>query len=361
VEVAVQKVWFRKSKNCWYATIRENGGQKQIRLLEAPDTAEGKKLAEKELIRELADRDISEDGIKAPGWMTISHILQGFFKHSRQEHTPETAAWYKTVLTPFETMWGELPYRRLRRKHVKTWLGKTGYNPTSQNKALGGLKRAFNWAVEEELIPKNPIAHVRKPKALTRDRTLEPAERELILASIKDAAFRDFVAAMTLTGCRPGEVMRVCPEHVNLTAGIWELPKHKTAKKTGKPRRIYLCPEAVELTKRLMENSPESSPLFLNSRKKPWTRNAVRIRFRRLRKKFPQLKGVVAYTYRASFATDALEQGVPDATVSALLGHTNTDTLHRFYARLGSRVEHLKDAAGKAAKGAGDAPREVKQ
>jgi integrase len=59
----------------------------------------------------------------------------------------------------------------------------------------------------------------------------------------------------------------------------------------------------------------------------------------------------VAYTYRSSFATDALERGVPDATVSALLGHTNTETLHRFYNRLSKRINYLKGAAERATGG----------
>lgn len=101
------------------------------------------------------------------------------------------------------------------------------------------------------------------------------------------------------------------------------------------------------ITRAAMEKH-EACPLFLNSKGKAWTRNAVRIRFRNLQKKHPELKGVVAYTYRASFATDALEQGVQDASVAALLGHTNTATLHKFYARLSERVEQLKDAAAKA-------------
>jgi len=199
---------------------------------------------------------------------------------------------------------------------------------------------------------------VRKPKALTRDRTLTREERELILGSIRDEAFRRFVTALTLTGCRPGEVARVTANCFDDKDGVWVLAEHKTAKKTGKPRVIYLPPEAVTLTRELIARHPEG-PLFLNSRGKPWSRNAVRIRFTRLRKKFPQLKGVVAYTYRSSFATDALESGVQDATVAALLGHTNTATLHKFYARLSHRVGHLRDAVTKATRptpGTDDAP-----
>lgn len=344
----MQKVWFRAFDGWWYATLRENSRRHQLKLVKAPDTRDGRQLAEQQLITELASRNLQpEVGAKSPSWATVSHVLQAFLKHSKEEHDPETAAWHENLLSGFEKLWGTLRYSRLRKQHVRDWLKTTGYNPTSQNKALGVLKRAFNWAVEEELIPKSPIAHIRKPKPVVRDRTLSEEERRLIFSSIRDDAFRDFVTALTLTGCRPGEVARLTAEQVDLERGLWVFGKHKTAKKTGRPRIVYLCPEALVLTRRLIEKSAVG-PLFRNTRGMPWTRNAVRIRFRNLRKKYPQLKGIVAYTYRSSFATDALEAGVPDATVSTLLGHTNTNTLHRFYARLSHKVDHLKDAAAKA-------------
>ncbi len=351
----MQKVWFRKQTGWWYASLRESGQYNQIRLVKASNTREGRKQAEDQLLKELAARSYSQEKAAndphSPTWVTVSHVITGFLDHSGREHEPPTARWYRDLLIPFRTMWGKLRVTQLRKKHVKKWIEAKGYNPTSANKAIGAVKRAFNWAVEEEHIPRNPIAHVRKPKVLTRDRTITPDERVLILNAIRGAAFRTFVNLLTLTGCRPGEIARVTAADVDLDTGVWVLKKHKTAKKTGKPRTVYLCPEALAITCDAIVKRTEG-PLFLNSKGKPWTRNAVRIRFRNLRAKHPELKGVVAYTYRASFATDALEQGVQDASVAALLGHTNTATLHKFYARLSSRVEHLRDAATKATRSA---------
>lgn len=343
----MQRVWFRSQIGWWYASIKEGGTYKQFKLVKAPNDKDGRKLAEAQLIRELAARNPSDDPASGHGWMTVAHVLNAFLKFSQAEHEPDTARWYSDLLTPFREMWGKLRVTELRKTHVKRWLDAKGYNPTTANRALGAVKRAFNWAVEEEHISKNPIAHVRKPKSLTRDRALTREERELILSSIKCDAFRQFVTALTLTGCRPGEIARVTAADFVEEDGVWVLVKHKTTKKTGKPRIVYLPPEVLALSRELMEIRPEG-PLFLNARGKPWTRNAVRIRFRNLRQRFPQLKGVIAYTYRSSFATDALESGVQDATVAALLGHTNTTTLHKFYARLSHRVDHLRDAATKA-------------
>jgi integrase len=354
----MQKVWYRTSKNAWFATILEGGRQKQIRLVNAPNDKNGRRLAEDQLVKELAARDYSAakeaDAEPVPSWATVAHVLNAFLKHSRSQHSEETAKWHAYLLNPFLMMFGKLRVTRLRTKHVRAWVKSKGYNPTSANKAIGVLKRAFNWAVEEEHLPRNPIAHVRKPKPLTRDRVLAPEERRLILASIKGPAFRQFVNAMTLTGCRPGEVATVTAADVDLGTGLWVLTKHKTAKKTGRPRIVYLCPEALELTRELVARHPEG-PLFRNSRGKPWTRNAVRIRFRNLRKKHPTLKGVIAYAYRHSFTTNALENGVGVAQVAELLGHTDTQMVMRHYSHLNQRVTHMREQAARATRPEGGA------
>ncbi len=347
----MQKVWYRKSVGCWYATFTENAGQSQLKLISGPNDRATKKLAEAKLLDELKLRPTAKKpSRKALAWITARDVLKGFLRFSKKNHEPTTYAWYKNFFKTFAGRFGNVRVNQLAKKHVLRWIEKAKYNATSANRAVGALKAAFNWAVAEEHIPVNPIAHVKKPRGLTRDRILTMDERGLILMSAKGQAFREYLAALTLTGARPGEVARVSKETVDLDRGIWIFTKHKTAKKTGKPRIIYLCPEALELTKKLLAEHPEG-PIFRNSRGKPWTRNAIRIRFRNLRKKHPQLKGIIAYSYRSSFATDALEQGVPDTTVATLLGHTNTGTLHKFYARLSHKVDHLKNAAAKATQG----------
>src|SRR5262245_51896032 len=171
----MQKVWFRKFDGWWYLTLSEAGSRQQIKLVKGLDDKETKDRAERQAVQELAARQHVEDsGEKAPAWATAGHVIRAFLKHSRAEHSPETARWYADLLTPFVELYGKVRLARLKKRHVKAWLAARGYNPTSCNKAVGALKRAFNWAVEEEHIPKNPIAHVRKPKALVRDRTLTP-------------------------------------------------------------------------------------------------------------------------------------------------------------------------------------------
>jgi integrase len=55
----------------------------------------------------------------------------------------------------------------------------------------------------------------------------------------------------------------------------------------------------------------------------------------------------IAYGLRHTFATDALANGVPDAQVAELLGHSGTAMLHKHYAHLGAKAKALRDALGK--------------
>jgi integrase len=59
------------------------------------------------------------------------------------------------------------------------------------------------------------------------------------------------------------------------------------------------------------------------------------------------LPRAIPYAYRHGLATDALANGVPEALVAALLGHTNTAMLHKHYAHLGARAAALRAALGR--------------
>jgi site-specific recombinase XerD len=77
----------------------------------------------------------------------------------------------------------------------------------------------------------------------------------------------------------------------------------------------------------------------------------VRCRFWNLREKLPKLAGVISYTMRHSFATQALANGVGIAHVAELMGHVDTSMVSGHYAHLGGNVQHVRDAARKAAGG----------
>src|SRR5262249_49178275 len=209
-------------------------------------------------------------------------------------------------------------------------------------------KRAFNWAADEGLIAASPVKKVKKPVMRRRERFVTPEERQKIFDNYPEGdCFRDFLFALEHTGCRPGGVGAGAPQAVELRIGAWVLGEHKTEEKTGEPRVIILTPAMVELTKRLMAEHTEG-PLFLNEDGKPWNRNAIRCRFRRVRKKLKLGGDLVAYLYRHAVATDLLESGTGLAQAAEILGHKGTEMIMRHYSKLRERREHLRQQLEKA-------------
>jgi integrase len=86
--------------------------------------------------------------------------------------------------------------------------------------------------------------------------------------------------------------------------------------------------------------------MLLSSHRKPWPKDGIVLRFRRLRESVG-LTDVTAYSYRHTYATDALQAGVSLPTVAALLGHVNPTMVSRVYGHLEKRSDHLSDAVAK--------------
>jgi integrase len=110
---------------------------------------------------------------------------------------------------------------------------------------------------------------------------------------------------------------------------------------------ILLTPAMLELTKRLMLARP-AGPLFLNEDGRPWNRNSIRCRFRRVRKKLKLGGDLVAYLYRHAVTTDLLESGTGIAQAAEILGHKGTEMIMRHYSKLRERREHLRQQLEKA-------------
>jgi integrase/recombinase XerC len=153
--------------------------------------------------------------------------------------------------------------------------------------------------------------------------------------------FKPFLMLLYLTGARPGEVAAITADNFDEGNGLVRLKDHKTARHGGKPRLIFLSPEALAILREPKAKYGDGH-LLRNRYGLPYTKNAVVHLMARLRDK----TGVkaTAYFYRHSFATAGLANGVPDAQVAALMGHSGTAMLHRHYAHLTAQSQALKEA-----------------
>jgi integrase len=329
------KPWYRKSTDSWYAQVN----RRQICLAKGRDNRQEAK-------RKLAEILAGVQPVKTDS-LTAAQVCDKFLAFSQVEHHPDTYAWHLHYLQKFCDRHGDKPTDTLIPHHVTEWLAANPMWKGAKRHAKAVVKRAFSWGLREGLVSKNPFADITVGKAGRRTRVLTKEEREQILGVIREQRFREFVTALQETGCRPSEVATVTAADVDLTLGVWILKQHKTAKKTGRDRVVYLTPTMLDLTRRLVEQH-STGPLFRGRRGQPLTRQAIRLRFRNLRRKLPKLEHFSAYSYRHTYCTDALVNGVGIAHVAELMGHTSTEMVSRVYSKLYQQVAHMREAAARA-------------
>ena len=363
--------WFRSGRG-WYVEIDE----KQHFLGQHPDAAPPPQKSKKTRLwnppPEILDAFYAKmqelkkepDAFPSPTQpchtlpLTVAGICDRFLAHSQQHNDAGIYTWYKAYLDDFcnhkdedAGILGRLQASDLKPFHVTRWLDAHPAWKTGRGCAVRAVKRVYCWADAEGLLQPNPIKKLAREPVPSRGRTLTREQRREILDAIRDQPFRLFVEAMQESGCRPSEVARVTAADVNLETGVWVLQKHKTAKRTRKPRVVYLTPRLLDITRQLVAKYPEG-PLFRGPRGgRPFTKRGICSRFWRLRQKLPHLKDAIAYAYRASFTTDALMNGVGVAQVAELLGHQTTEMVMRHYSAIRERTDYMRDVAEKATRG----------
>jgi integrase len=251
--------WYRASRDAWYVKI----DGKQVRLAKGKAN---KKAAAEAFHRLMA---LGPAGLPKNQEITAAHVCDLFLDWSKKHHDARTFDWYASFLNDFcgHKRLGVLTASQVKVFHVTQWLDAHPKWKGSRRNAVICVKRAFNWATAEGILKENPLRGLRKPPQNRRERILTAGEWEELFGAVVDQEFKDFLTAMRETGCRPGEVRRVTADDVNLELGVWVLEHHKTRKKTGLPRVVYLNPVMLELCKRLCERWP-TGPIFRGPKRK---------------------------------------------------------------------------------------------
>lgn len=144
-------------------------------------------------------------------------------------------------------------------KAVRQSMIDAGWSRGVVNHAVGRVRRAFRWAVENELVPSSVLHGLQAVQGLQRGRS--EARETAPVRPVDEAHVRKIlphlpprVAAMVelelLTGMRPQEVTILRARDLNTSASPWVYTpsSHKTAHH-GHERRVFIGPRGQELLK----------------------------------------------------------------------------------------------------------------
>ena len=225
-------------------------------------------------------------------------------------------------------------------------------SPSTVRDTLATVQFVFGWAVRNEYLDLNPLVGYRKPAARSRSRIINDDEFQALLrAATASPAFQRVLIALRHTGCRPGEVRELSWEMVDLDAGLWILPDHKTItrQRNPRPRVIPLSATMWKMCRWLsLHRRGDSNRVFLNMHHRPYKKDCFVTYFGRLRERAGfQVKAgekLVLYSHRHTFATERAG-AVADIELAELLGHTTTQMIPR-YTHL--NVDRLRDIQRRA-------------
>ena len=326
--------WYRSSHDAWYVW---HGGR-QVALAKGKEN-KGEAFAR---FAELLGAVIRPP--QPPKSPTIRVVVTAFLSSVRATIKPTTLSSYDCILQAFLKRFGEQDAALLQAEEVETWAKSRPWSQTTRRYALTVIGGVCRWAVREGYLADNPLRTLRRPAGRSRgaEILIAPELHERLL-NVVSPQFRDFLQAVHGTGSRPGEVARVEAKDVIWDASCWVLAEHKTARKTGRSRTIHLPPAVLAVCRRLAEQHP-SGPLFRTTRGEPWRKTGWKQAMARAERKLGLDRRPMVSGYRHGFATDALAQGISDAQVAELLGHTDTSMIHRHYGHLSARSRALKEA-----------------
>lgn len=124
--------------------------------------------------------------------------------------------------------------------------------PVAANRVRDLLRSIFNTAERQDVAMRprgsNPVVDTEKNPETGRERHITGAEFSAIHRELNAlrAEYPKRVAALfvcLMTGARPSEVLSI--RRADLVDGVATLNAHKTFRRTGKPRRVYFCRQAL--------------------------------------------------------------------------------------------------------------------
>lgn len=312
---------------------------------------------------------------RMPRSMRFSTAVAEFLQHCEGRHQdhPNTTARVRTSMASLQEFFENRTVAAITVPDIeryKAWrLAEHRVKLITLRHDLDALSKSFRWAVTMKVATANPVSGVSKPstESAIRMHIFTVNEEKLYFAKAKARSvdLHDLAKIMLHQGLRPEETLALQKKHVDFTAGtlLVEAGKTKAAR-----RLLYMTDETrIVLLRRIAETEAEfaqhESRRAKLARELKTTVDVIRDRdLQRSRFIFParrfgkrgsrhlSLSGLenvqnyvlkacaeegmeipaVIYDFRHTFATRAAEQGMPLATLAAILGHSSIRLVQRY-------------------------------
>lgn len=326
--------WWRSTPGEWYVTL--NGVKTRLHITDRNDEA-GAWAAFQALLK-------AAQAAPACRPEPIAVLVSEYLSDRSHAICEKTRRGYASCLRWLAARFGERCAADLSPTDVEKGAAKEDWSDSHRANVLWAVQALIRWAGRKDFALNRPAKESRGADAVIS---------EAVYGAILRDSRGDFYQLMRLlweVGSRPMESGLLTAEAIDWAAGTITLRQHKTKKKTGRVRVIYLTAGALTILQE-QKDKYQAGPLFRGIHGQPLTLAAVMKRMIYMSKRIGH--HVTAGMFRHTFATRALAAGVPDTHVAALLGHTSTAMIHKHYAHVNANAKLLREAAEKVSRAAG--------
>jgi integrase len=320
------------NKRSWFLSYRVAGNQRTPNLGDWPEMTvkEARSLAGeiKREGRKGIDRFAPPAPVKAMS--TLADVWEDYraYAKGKKKNTIATLgskdSVYKNWLKP---RWGnksltEVGYTEIEKLHME--MGETSH--AQANKMVALMSHLMKWAIKNGHRPApNPVTDIEKFKIEKRRRRLDKDEAERLWSALDVIEYEQripinatkLVRALFISGRRKNEMQKL------LRADIKDVVVEQDGTKTG-----WLSSSITEGLKDILESIPEveQNPYVFTSDRKPGV--AIDINHKQWKAILAEAKivGFTIHDLRRSYASFALNSGVPLHVVGQLLGHKSLQT-----------------------------------
>ena len=210
--------------------------------------------------------------------------------------------------------------------------------PVSVHDYYGTINRFFIWLVEEDILKESPMSRMHPPKVPKE--LIKPFKSQDIadlLASCQNNFLgirnRAIILSFLDSGLRLSELANIQLEDINFERGTI-----KVVGKGAKERVIHIGKGTQKaILQYLLQRKDGLSCLWVTEEQKPMHWEGIQIMIRRLGKR-AGLIGVRCspHTFRHTFATSCLRNGMGEFNLQWLLGHSTLQMTKRYSESLGA-------------------------